>query len=644
MTETLSSLVPPALGELTAADPVLRHGAIRRLYQLAPDGEDVQPWVVAALPFLMRIALDTGAADRGRILHLVGDLAGADRTWHMAGQTLLAKRALAAEPGLADLLADDDAAVREAAAYTLRAVARLLPGLTETLREQFTVETDATVRVTLLKTSVIAGSTGSDHEVTKLWLAEVADTDEDLYVRITALTEMTALFNPPPFDAGRARETLLGAYRAGLNREQAPIDDTVAPLLAGRRMAARKWTPGFHQVLSAVRATYRDDVHAHLGLLEQLLELDGRDARQDALYQARSVVQRLRGPYTALVRRTAELLHDRDPQVRAAALRLLVGIGEAARPAADSVHVALAHRSLWVTEGVQGPALGPAVQVLAELRDERALPILERLLDEAPHAHDLHFQISGYGSRARRLSRTLQRRLRGLHPEMFAEPWRYDAHRVALLNAVTAVAPQEAADYLAREPFTTTTLGLLARSGRASAGRAPEIRGFLTSDDPSTALAAARAIWHVAGDAESAAEVYHRFVDVPEHAVAAIDGFAELGISAAKHARRLSAARRRGADSEVVVAAANALWRMSGNPTAAWTLGRAWQEAPRTRPRIARLWAETGSGRYAARYVRAELATVTRHNANHHGMLPSEVTEDEQLLALCRELTATTRA
>jgi hypothetical protein len=628
--------VPRLLDALAGGEPA----ALRDLYRLAPDGEDVRPWVVTALPFLVDLVSDPEQPLRGDVLRLVGDLAGADRTWQMAGCTLAAKRLLAQWDGLSELLVDEDPAVREAAAYTVRAVYRLIANPTGDLWERFAEEPDADVRLTLLRTSVITGAVGGGYELTKVWLASVADTDEDLRVRMSALTEMMALYNPPPFDPARARATLLAAYRDGLNREPEPVVDMAAPLLAGARMATRQWTPGYHQVVNAIRGTYRDDVTEHLGLLHEMLAMDAWDAKQDALYEARAVVQRLRGPYRPLVDRAAELLFDKDAQVRAAAVRLLQGIGEVARPAADAVWATMSGAKPWIHQGT----LIPAVETLAGLRDERVLPILERLLDDAPDTRDLHQCIAGYGVRARGLGRTLRRRLRALRPETFDERWRYDAYRAGLLEALVSAAPQEAAEHLQQEPLDETGLDRLARTGRASAARAPEIRALLAGSSPAgndaaLTLAAARAILFVAGDAEAAATVYDRYLAEPALAVAAIDGLAELNSRAAGRAAVLTRLlKARSSPGAVKVAAARALWRITGNPSSARHLGPIWNDEQRLRPRIAGLWVETGMGAYAKRYAQAELAVVTRHNLTKIGLGPAEVSDDELFLADCRRI------
>lgn len=625
------SAVPRLLADLAGGEPK----ALRDLYRRAPDGEDVRPWVVTALPFLLDLVADPARPLRGETLRLVGDLAGADRTWQMAGRTLAAKRLLAEWDGLSDLLLDEDPSVREAAAYTLRAVYRLITNPTGDLWERFAEEPDAGVRLMLLRTSVITGAVGGGYELTKVWLASVADTDDDLRVRISALTELMALYNPVPFDAGRARETLLDAYREGLNREPEPVADMAAPLLTGARMATRQWTPGYHQVVKAVRATYRDDVDAHLGLLHEMLAIDAWDARQDALYEARSLVQRLRGPYRPLIDRAAELLSDRDAQVRAAALHLLQGVGELARPAADAVWETMSGAKPWTHQG----ALSPSVGILASLGDERVLPILERLLDDAPQTTGLHEAIAGYGVRARALGRTLRRLLRALPAAASPSPASAaDAYRAALLDALIAVVPQEAADYLMQEPLDLTGLHRLIRTGRAAAARAAEIRTALTSEDPVVALTAARAIWCVTGDAEAAATVYDQYLTGPDHAVTAIDGLAELNSRAAGRAPLLNRLVKSRTSDEVRVAAARALWRITGNPGSARRLGPAWEATPRLRPRIARLWVETDMGAYATRYAKAELAVPTRYNVTNLGLSPAEISEDEQLLADCRKL------
>ncbi|WP_221320586.1 HEAT repeat domain-containing protein [Actinoplanes sp. L3-i22] len=631
------SAVRQMLSNLAGGDAAARTTALRSLYRIAPDGADVRPWVAAALPVLLGLVEEPEQADRGRILRLVGDLAGADRMWQMSGETLRAKRILAEHDHLLALLTDEDPEVRDAAAYTVRAVCRLSSELVELLWERYIEEPDPGVRLTLVGSGVLAGAVGTGWEPTKRLLAWVADTDADLRVRTTALAELMALTNPPPFDVETARDTVLEAYREGLNREPARLDDLVAPLLAGQWLAARQWTPGYPQVVSAVRGAFRNDVAPQLDLLERMLELDGWDARQDALYEARSLVQRFRGPYGPLVDRAAELVRDQDSQVRAAALSLLCGIGELARPAADAVWANLSRGGFWINDGAHGPMLTPTVRLLADLRDVRLLPTLERMLDEAPDTGDLHPAIAGYGIAARGLSRTLRRLLRALDPAGAAD-------RAGLLRALAAVAPHEAADHLADDPIDLDTLALLARAGRAAAGRAPDIRAALSCGDPGLELAAAYAIWHVTGNADAAAEVYDRYFDdrraAPEHAVAALDGLRELRIRVKDRARRLVRLRRRQANPAVLAATADALWWVAGNQDAARAIGPVWEAAAPERPRIARLWLATGDVRYGARYARAELDNPLRHNLRGHSVRPAEVSADERLLTLCREVLA----
>ncbi|MEV6305497.1 hypothetical protein AB0M02_39205 [Actinoplanes sp. NPDC051861] len=633
------SAVPRLLDRLAGGDP----SASRDLCRIAPDGVDVRPWVVAALPTLLDLVADPARHDRAGVLRLIGDLAGADRTWYHAGETLRAKQLLAEHLGAAELLADGDPGVRDAAAYTVRALSRLTPELAELLWERYVDEPDPGVRLTLMCSAVIVGAVGSGLEPTKIWLAWVADSDADLRVRITALTELMTLGDPPPFDPDTASETLLEAYRDGTGLEPAPpVDDVVAPLLAGWQTEPR--TPGFRRVVGAVRAGYRNDTRPQLDLLQRMLALETPEAWHDALLEGRPLMQRLRGHYRPLVLRAAELLQDRDARVRAAALRLLGDIGEIGRPAADAVWVALSRTEMRVRQRarqnghlawlLEDGSLGPAVRMLAELRDPRVLPALERLLDEAPETTDLHRLIAGYGMGGRGLSRTLRRRLRS----------DFQMYGYALLFALTAVAPNEAGDHLAGVPVSVAGLDLLTRSGRAASARIPDIREALTIGNPALELAAAHAIWAVAGDAAAAAEVYDRYFDdrraTAEHAVAAIDGLGELGIRVASLERRLLKRMNRRAGAAVLVATADALWRVAGSKEAARTLGRVWEAEPQLRPRIAGVWLRSGNAAYGTRFARAELEATIRHNVSGYGLSPAEVTEDERLLSLCREITA----
>lgn len=158
------SAVRQMLTDLAGTDAVARAAALRGLYRIAPEGADVRPWVAVALPEILDLVSDTDQSDRGTLLRLAGDLAGADRTWQMSGETLRAKKIIAGYAGFTGFLTDEDPRVRDAAAYAVRAVCRLSAPLVELLWERYIEEPDPVVRTTLVGSAIIAGAVGTGYE------------------------------------------------------------------------------------------------------------------------------------------------------------------------------------------------------------------------------------------------------------------------------------------------------------------------------------------------------------------------------------------------------------------------------------------------------------------------------------------------
>lgn len=89
------------------------------------------------------------------------------------------------------------------------------------------------------------------------------------------------------------------------------------------------------------------------------------------------------------------------------------------------------------------------------------------------------------------------------------------------------------------------------------------------------------------------------------------------------------------------VDAAIALWEVSGRPEESVpVMLAAWEKNRHVRVRVAECLARmgaAGAGSDAADVLRAELASVRRHNAMDGGYGSHDTYEDEKLLVLCRQ-------
>ncbi|MCG7529623.1 PBS lyase, partial [Streptomyces sp. OfavH-34-F] len=159
------------------------------------------------------------------------------------------------------------------------------------------------------------------------------------------------------------------------------------------------------------------------------------------------------------------------------------------------------------------------------------------------------------------------------------------------------------------------------------------------------AVEAAGALWAVEGDAEAvlpallgglkADNVYARR--------AAADALGSLGERAAGAVPRLRGLLRH-RELWLRVDAAIALWEVSGRATASVpVLLAAWEENRHVRVRVAECLVRmrpAGAEPDTARVLRAELASVRRHNATDGVHGSHDTYTDEKLLTLCRRALA----
>lgn len=157
----------------------------------------------------------------------------------------------------------------------------------------------------------------------------------------------------------------------------------------------------------------------------------------------------------------------------------------------------------------------------------------------------------------------------------------------------------------------------------------------------SAATEAAEALWAVDGDASAVLPVLIEGLQA-DHAHerrAAASALGRLGPLAEVTAPRLRALLGH-EELWLRVDAAIALWEVSGRARESVpVLLAAWEQNRHVRVRVAECLARmgaAGAGSDAAHVLRAELASVRRHNAMDGGYGSHDTYEDEKLLALCR--------
>ncbi|MEU6787320.1 hypothetical protein ABZ912_49725 [Nonomuraea angiospora] len=349
------------------------------------------------------------------------------------------------------------------------------------------------------------------------------------------------------------------------------------------------------------------------GLLRDLIDPDPavRESALDGIYGAVHHQGDVYPCTVAAIPFLVRIAERPDLPGRAGVVELLAGVGSAA-PAADALAAALestTRRALphtdadahlpWVIEWPRElPTVSPALRALSGAGDPRALPMLAWALDREPMPRDAGSLVIGFGPRAAPLMPLLLRRLRDLPAD---DP--HDDRRDSVVRALGAIGP-------------------------AAAEALPDLFGGPVTPAVLVALAAIVAVAGRCLDDDS--EYAWRDAAGP---------LAELGQATKSQCTRLRRlARRKDPYGWLVLSAAHALWRITGDPAPALpVLERVWTTNVHTRRRVAVLWAELGPvAADSVPLLTAELGRLRRHNAREDGYSTAQVTEDERLLDHCR--------
>ncbi|MET9916427.1 HEAT repeat domain-containing protein [Streptomyces sp. NPDC006435] len=591
-----------------------------------------------------------------------------------------------------ELMADEDPGVRLAAPLALAALHGRPDRVLALLRERMPIEPAEEVRLALVEA---AGRVALRHRAlagqAAAWLSRLAGEGFPAGLRLAALAQLARCApDALPGDVVRVVTGLLrqlrskparrgGAGTAGgtgtaTDTQQAeavgaveaypdaggpgepPAEERSAPVtlvgksrgLSGEEEAEHP-APWTADLLRTLHVGLDDRVAERTALLADQLRSPDRRQRIDALRMSSGLVRVWRGSYGELVRLVGEQLATPDPQLAEAASHVLEDLFGLAAPAADALAARVAaDPGAWVKDWSSGPpGLGSAVKALARLGDARSLPALAAALERPEVPHDVGFAIGFLGATADPLAEVLCRRLGEV-------PLDGRAHDRAgpLLTGLAALRAQEALPEVLRilrgapahrgEWLRTAALRALAAFGPAAHGAVPELRALLRSPGSASATEVAQALWAVDGDADAVLPVLIEGLQA-EHVHerrSAVNALGGLGARAEVTAPRLRALLGH-EDPWLRLDAAIALWDVTGRADESVPLLlAAWEANRHSRVRVAERLAQSGvagAGSESARALRAELASVRRHNAMDGGYGSHDTYEDEKLLAFCRQ-------
>jgi hypothetical protein len=385
-------------------------------------------------------------------------------------------------------------------------------------------------------------------------------------------------------------------------------------------------------------------VAERIAIVTPLLTSTHDDLASDALYAANKLINTWRGDYRETVTRIGTFL-DRSQQLAGQATSMLKNWGPVAAPVAETVARRLAAIDArpwrdglpeWTVRYSQDlPGLHPYIEILAGLGDERALPLLLTALKLPQRPKDTGYKLAGYARHADRITAAILP-----HFPVLAvgdrEPTEWYAFQVALRAFGEAAAP--AVSRLLAPPLRDWSAATLGRIGPAAAAALPALRQAATDDDPRLAVAAAGALWRIDRSPDALALLTPHLDGSASRE--AFEEIAAMGAAAAPAAPLVATYLDTppGQHWWTPTRAALTLWQLTGETErTAPVLTAAWHGNPHTRPKIA----EATTGPLAAvlePLLRAEIAANRRFNVSAGSWSSAQVTEDEQLLKVCRDV------
>ncbi|MEV0765034.1 hypothetical protein [Nocardia sp. NPDC050435] len=581
------------LSELTAADGAARARALDSLeIQLGHDDwsydddwcSDDERLAAMCAPVLLELAVRPHWPDRLRLLRLTAMLVGDDASaadgaiLASASRAEVGRAADAVLPSLLPLLGDTDAEVRSATLELLAVCGDERNLLIPALQARYAADTESRIRLQILDVLDVVARRRPEHAAAlrlPQWLTRLLHTAAAPQDRLSALSHLLAL-------------------------EPRALPGAVVPVVLA---AARELVRGGaieHHPDAPVRDIYlrldsRPD--EQLALVEALFALDDSDIRALACYLAERLISTWRTEYPRLLECLADQLSD--PETWRPAAEALARLGTAAAPVADRIleqlercrritewddPAVLPVQLPWLTIDTATPTLsgpGPMLRAAANTGDPRALPAVRwaLTLDRTPWGLDT--LLAPLGAHAVELVPLIRERMRHAHAHR-SDPF-LDVRYYQLACALGQLGPAAAAaaaDIVAvLDDRSASLVEVLGRFGVDARSTMPEVRRYLEHDRLAVRLRAAVTLWQFTGDPapvlpqlDAALSDYEETIPASELRLRAMTAAGELGFAAAPCAPALRRLIAEDLGPRTTVAAAAALWRVTGEPEPTVTL------------------------------------------------------------------------
>jgi hypothetical protein len=560
--------IPGVIRAVASADEGEADAAIDELFGAVFHQGTVYSATVAAVPFIVQLAVTAGVHHRSTLVALLGAMADPAEAYGAEVGTVRAA-VTAQVPRLLPLLADPDPRVRETAAYTLAQCPDTAGPVVAELRRRWPVEDVPLVRASLLAALGRLDPTGC------AGLLSAALGDPHPAVRAAAACAIVSAGLPWP---GHGTDVIISAYG-----ERDPLDGWV-------------WAEGGS--LDELLERFDDVGDVPATVLGVLVGAPSAQVRADAVSAISHLNLLRRSAPARLVPLLGPLLADDDEVVRLVAAGAVRGAGSAGVLVADEL-AALAAACPFRGESDRRDPAAEAVRTLIQLGDARwRKPLLAAWpTGRAPYDAGELLSRAGVACDPELLTAVRERLLRVEGDSMLAHNER--ALLVWLLGSWgSAAAPAIPELLLALEHGWGTAPKALTAIGPAAAAALPALRAVAGGGRVDAALA----VWRLAGEADPLLQAVRWAIDHDTFCASAIDQLLEIG----EHARPLLGILRRRfltgkparifPTREAQMAAARVVWRLTGDagevlPTVRAVLAAGEQPAATA----ARLAAELGS-------------------------------------------------
>ncbi|MFE6520842.1 HEAT repeat domain-containing protein [Streptomyces sp. NPDC057794] len=410
--------VPGLLRGLASADPAERQTALDGMYGAVHHRGDVYDATLACVPFLLALAVREELRDRAGLVELLVSIGAAEGA--TADRAARARAALrAGGEAFARLAGDPDAGVRRAVLPALVPYVTPPARVLSLLRQRISVERDDRVLPGLAESVGLFarrhGAAGGPLAAEAVGLlAELSGPPYGPGLRLAAIGQLASCAPERlPADLVPTVVRLLRDRSGQRARPGRPYGSPHGDSLAVRLRRLRPSDEEGSRLLRTVHHALGDRVADRIALLcGQLTSPDPLD-RCNGVWMTAGLFREWRGAHPEPVVLVGTQVGTEEGRLHDAAVAVLRELGELAAPAAGPLHALLSHRpELRVRYGPRGaPALGGALRVLAGTGDARAVPVLAEVLAGPVVPDDLGLVIPRLGRAAAPLAPALRRRL-----------------------------------------------------------------------------------------------------------------------------------------------------------------------------------------------------------------------------------------